>query len=440
MKKIFFLNLGCPRNQKDGETALALLLPGGFVITEDPGEADLLLVNTCAFIDDAKEESVSEIIRLSSYKENRPDKPMFVMGCLSQHYANELMKELPEVDVFIGTSVFNKIKDIYVRFLDDGKRASYVSAPGLVEEPCDYDILYSNGYIPETGRYSAYLKISEGCNNRCSYCVIPSIRGNLKYRSTEAIINEVKRQVNRGIKEFVFIAQDLTADPVFLSRLLRQILKSPRNSAPEWIRLMYCNPWGIDDELLKIINNEEKILKYIDMPIQHISNNVLRAMNRKAGTSRIKAVVDKLVKYGITIRTTVMTGFPGETDRDYQLLHDYISQGYFHWMGVFAYSEQEGTDAINMPRKVPAKLALERRNELDRIQFDITNLINNGHIGKTYPALLERLDGEKWNARFYFQAPAVDGIVSFSGDPTDGFVKVTVEDTNGIDLFGRLAD
>jgi ribosomal protein S12 methylthiotransferase len=423
---ISILNLGCPRNQKDGEVALSHFLKNGFLITNKIDKADVIIVNTCSFIDDAKEESVEEIINIINYK--KKSSILILMGCLVELYSKELLKELPEVDIFIGVNDFYRIYDIYREFLNNKKRVILNNKKRYIEE----DFLYNN-YLNNL-KLSSYVKYSEGCSNKCSYCLIPKIRGEkVLYREEENVISEIKYLVKNGVKEVVLIAQDLVSDKNKLKKMLIKISKL--KNKPKWLRLMYCNPWGVDEELINIISSEEFIVNYIDMPVQHISPKILKRMNRYRGIDIYKNL-ELLKEKNISVRSTVMTGFPGEKDKDFNDLCKLVKKGFFHYLGIFVYSEQLGVEARDkFLDKVPKKIAIERRNILDRLQFDITNFINESYLGKS----LKVLPDNSKIGRAFFQAPEVDGVVHFNKKvATKDFIEVVINKVSGYDLYGKI--
>lgn len=437
--KVFLLNLGCPKNQKDGEVVLASFLKNHFLYTTDINDAEVIVVNTCGFIDEAKKESIAEILNSAEYKKSGKCKALIATGCVSQRYSAELVKELPEVDIFLGVSTYHKAYLAYQEFIKTGSKICWVQAPGYIHDKYDHlDLLINSNYVPETHKFSAYVKVSEGCANSCTYCSIPSIRGGLVYRPLENVISEITFLVDKGVKEIVLIAQDLTADSDYLKKLLRTLSKS--KGRPEWLRLMYCNPWGVDKELVDIISKEDWIVKYMDMPIQHIAPDVLKRMGRKGDANIIMKNLELLRGAGISVRSTLMLGFPGETDSDFDKLRSLVKENWFHWLGLFVYSPQEGTPASSMPKQVPFKVAVERRNELDRLQFDITKTINEGYCGKTFKALVSgKTEDGFLEARLFCQAPVIDGVVLFEEKNINTpFVEVEIEETNGFDLFARI--
>ncbi len=440
--KVFLLNLGCPKNQKDGEVALASFLKGHFLYTSKAKDADVIVVNTCGFIDEAKKESIAEILNASVYKKKGKCKTLVATGCLSQRYSEELMKELPEVDIFLGVSTYHKAYQAYQEFLEKGSRICWIEAPGYIHDKHEHlRTLMDVGYEPETNKFSAYVKISEGCASSCTYCSIPNIRGKLIYRPIQNVVDEIRFLTKKGVKEIVLIAQDLTADKKYLKDLIRSLACKKKNERPEWMRLMYCNPWGVDSELIELIAKEDWIVKYIDMPIQHISADVLKRMGRKGGPRDIRQNLTLLRDAGITIRSTLLLGFPGETEKDFNELHSLVSERWFHWLGLFVYSPQDGTLASSMSGQVPFKVAVERRNELDRLQFDITKTINEGYIGRSFKAIVsgKALEEGYLEARISCQAPIIDGVALFKGKSCDTpFVDLKIDDTNGFDLFARV--
>ncbi len=441
--KVSLLNLGCPKNQKDGEQALCSFIKEGFAYVQDPKKSDVIIVNTCGFIDEAKKESIAVILECAGIKEqgNNNKKTLLVMGCLGQRYPKELQKDIPEADVIFGTGTADQAFLLYKNFKDNKKRIIHRASPGFISNDYSYvEVLIKAGYTPETFTSSSYVKVAEGCSNCCSYCVIPSIRGDAVYREKESVVSEIRKLCKNGVKEVVLIAQDLSSNSDYLKGLLRAVSNIKGPERPKWLRLMYCNPWGVDDELLSIIRDEDFIVKYIDMPIQHISDSVLKRMGRKESSVSIIRKLEKLRNAGIAVRSTVMTGFPGEKPSDFNKLRELVGSGYFHWLGIFVYSPQEGTPAFKMGGRVPMEVAVSRRNELDTIQFDITNSFNEGYIGNTYSVLLSGSeDGEKIG-RIFSQAPVIDGVVRLSGltKSNSGFVKAVIEESLGYDLRATI--
>jgi len=442
--KVTLVNLGCPKNQKDGEVTLASFLRHGFAFTKELSDADVVILNTCGFIDDAKEESIHEIIRCANIKNelerNKKEQTLIVIGCLTQRHTKELKEEIPEVDIFLGVNAYYQAYDAYCELKKRKVKKVFIEEPRFIEPGSSYlELLKPSSYTPETFLHSDYVKIAEGCDNKCTYCSIPGIRGSLIFRDEDSVVQEIAAMVKNGVKEVILVAQDLVADVDRLKSLLRRISKVPNKERPNWLRLMYCNPWGIDDELISMVRNEEWIVNYIDMPIQHISGKILKLMGRKGNPSIIRANIEKLRKAGIVIRTTVLTGFPGENNNDFNELKALVSEGFFHWMGIFVFSPQEGTAARSMRPRVAKKLAIERRNELDRIQFEVTNAFNSAYIGQKLPVLVtgEPVDGIT-EGRIFAQAPMIDGLVRIQACVKGPFEDIIIEDTEGLDLIGSL--
>ncbi len=443
--KVSIMNLGCPKNQKDGEQALSCFVKQGFEYEKDPKRADVIIVNTCSFIDDAKKESIAVILECASIKNKvkgtAKKKVLLVMGCLSQRYPEELMKEIPEADVILGTGNIDQAYDLYIEFMNNKKRLINVCSPGFIQTDNSYiKALKDSSYIPETQTSSSYVKVAEGCSNRCTYCVIPSIRGTAVYRPKDNVLEEIKALKRAGVKETILIAQDLSSNKKYLKDLLKGICSIKASERPEWVRLMYCNPWGVDSELISIIKNEECIVKYIDMPIQHISDTVLKRMGRASSAASIYKKLDQLKNSGIAIRSTVMTGFPGEKASDFNELKKLVKTSYFHWLGIFVYSPQEGTPSYSMKGQLAYNIATERRNELDTMQFDITSSFNETYLGKTLKVLLCGKEDRSKIGRIFSQAPSVDGLVRITGSlkKDDGFVNVLITDNLGYDIKGKI--
>lgn len=427
--KIFVYNLGCPKNHKDTEIILSDFLLEGFEYTSIVEEAALIIVNTCSFIDPAKEESIEYIINAVNIKMKTGAK-LFVTGCLPELYSKELAKTVKEVDVWLGAKDFSRALSIYKEKIS-GNLVSNKETQLYINPKMVHSIYNTNFYKEQLSPYTAYVKISEGCSSNCSFCIIPTIRGDIKYREQTEILKEIEAFVKEGVLEITLIAQDLT----YNSRFLKDILLSIENlkNKPHWIRLLYCNPWGVDEELIKIIKEKEYIVPYIDFPIQHISDNILKVMNRPTKEKDIRKLLDLLKQNDITIRSSVMVGFPGETEEDFQKLKDLIEEGYFHWLGIFVFSPQENTNAYNM-KQLDKNIAIERRNELDALQFTITKMHNEKFIGKELDVIPLGQQDDLYTGRLYFQAPEIDGV-SFFKNKLNKLAKCKVLDTNGIDSF-----
>lgn len=434
--KVYIDTLGCPKNFNDSELAAGLLEHEGHEIVAAPEDAEFIMVNTCGFINDAKTESIDRIFELAEYKENGAI--LAVSGCLSQRYADELFDEMPEVDIFMGVNDYNKLPQILDGF-ESGKREKHRG---------DYCVEFEESMLRrlEENPYTATLRISEGCNNLCAYCVIPHIRGKFRSRKQEDIIREAEWLVRQGTKEIILIAQDVTSYGIdlyggyTLPELLRKLC---RIEGLKWLRLMYCYEDRITDELIQVMSEEEKICKYIDIPLQHCSDSVLKAMNRRSTSSSIREKIGKLRKAmpDIHIRTTFITGFPGETEKDFEELMDFTEEIRFERLGVFAYSQEEGTPAAEMENQVEEDVKAERQDAIMRMQVEISLENNQKMIGKTVEVLVEEQDQEgAYIGRTQHDAPEIDNSVIFTSDkehvPGD-FVMVHIYDAFDYDLTGK---
>ena len=433
--RIYIETLGCPKNVSDSEYTAGLLTETGHVIVGDAGDADAILVNTCGFINDAKEESIDRILELS--REKSDEGILIVSGCLSQRYGEDLSVALPEVDILLGVNEYQNLPQILAEH-QKGKQASFFSS---YEK--EYSEMRSRASLGVS--YSAYLKIAEGCDNVCAYCVIPSIRGGYRSRKKENILEEAQRLAENGCKELILVAQDVTAYGVdlygeyHLPQLLREMC---RIDGIRWIRLMYCYEDRITDELIQVMAENNKICKYIDIPIQHASDRILESMNRRSTRASIEDTIRKLrlAMPDIHIRTTLITGFPGETREDAQIMEDFVENMRFERLGVFAYSKEEGTPAASMHDQVPKKVKLARRDRLMLLQQQISledNLLKVGHV---YEVLVEEQEEESYLGRTVYDAPEIDNKVIFTSGrrllPGE-FALVKIEDGFDYDLMGH---
>ena len=434
--KIYIDTLGCPKNFNDSEMAAGLLEHSGHEIVKVPEDADFIMVNTCGFINDAKTESIERIFELAEYKENGA--VLAVSGCLSQRYADELFEEMPEVDIFLGVNDYNKLPDILDGF-EAGNREKHRG---------DYCVEFEESMLRklEDNPYTATLRISEGCNNLCAYCVIPHIRGKFRSRKQEDIVREAEWLVQQGTKEIILIAQDVTSYGIDLygDYVLPQLLKKLcRIDGLKWLRLMYCYEDRITDELIQVMAEEEKICNYIDIPLQHCSDAVLKAMNRRSTNSSIRETIGKLrtAMPDINIRTTFIVGFPGETEDDFEELMDFTEEMCFERLGVFTYSMEEGTPAAEMENQIDEEVKAERQDAVMRMQVEISLEHNQTMVGKTLDVLVEEIDPEgAYIGRTQYDAPEIDNSVIFTSDrelvPGD-FVKVQINDAFDYDLTGK---
>lgn len=438
--KISFISLGCDKNLVDSEVMLGLLRDKGYTLINDETKADVIVVNTCGFIQDAKEESIGTIIEMGQYKENGKCKALIVTGCLAQRYQDELIKEMPEIDAILGVSNYDKVIEAVESVLDNKKYISFEVNDHVPEE-------YINRVISSAG-YSAYLKIAEGCDNHCTYCIIPKIRGMIKSRTIESLIEETKYLAQNGVKELILVAQDTTKYGIDiygekkLPALLRELC---RVDGIEWIRLLYCYPEEITDELITVIRDEEKVINYLDMPIQHANNDILRRMARKSTKEMIKDSISKLRKEipDICIRTTLITGFPGETREQFEDMKEFVQDVRFDRLGVFSYSPEEGTPAALFEDQIDHDIKEARKDEIMALQQGISKSINEELVGKTYSVIIEGYISEDrvYCGRTYRDAPDVDGMIFvscpyelMSGD----IINVRVSSSNEYDLIGEI--
>ena len=433
--KIGVVSLGCPKNLVDSETMLGLIHEENYEITNDPSEAEIIIVNTCGFIESAKEESINTILQMAEYKKSGSCKYIIVTGCLSQRYAEELFNELPESDAIAGVEVYDEIGTIIKRVMN-GERF-------IMLERSKPDVIYTSKetFLPRiltTPSYTAYLKIAEGCDNCCSYCAIPKIRGPYRSKPMEQVLKEAKALADNGVKELIVVAQDTTrygedlpGGKLLLADLLKELNKI---ESLKWIRVMYCYPNNFTDELIEIFASLDKVCKYVDLPLQHASNRLLASMNRYDTKEEVETLLAKLRKRipGIVIRTTFIVGFPGETDADFEELKEFVEQQRFENAGVFAYSQEEGTVAGAMPNQIPDEIKQERYHELMALQAQISEEIHKDTEGQTLEVLVEGIeeDGSGLHyGRSYREAPDIDGLVFIEnpGDIKPGcFVKVNI--------------
>lgn len=433
--KIGVVSLGCPKNLVDSETMLGLIHEENYEITNDPSEAEIIIVNTCGFIESAKEESINTILQMAEYKKSGSCKYIVVTGCLSQRYAEELFSELPEADAIAGVEVYDEIGSIIKRVMN-GERF-------IMLERSKPDVIYTSKetFLPRiltTPSYTAYLKIAEGCDNCCSYCAIPKIRGPYRSKPMEQVLKEAKALADNGVKELIVVAQDTTrygedlpGGKLLLADLLKELNKI---ESLKWIRVMYCYPNNFTDELIETFASLDKVCKYVDLPLQHASNRLLASMNRYDTREEVETLLAKLRKRipGIVIRTTFIVGFPGETDADFEELKEFVEQQRFENAGVFAYSQEEGTVAGAMPNQIPDEIKQERYHELMALQAQISEEIHKDTEGQTLEVLVEGIeeDGSGLHyGRSYREAPDIDGLVFIEnpGDIEPGcFVKVNI--------------
>ncbi len=440
--KVGMISLGCAKNQVDGEVFMAKLKAAGFELVDDVAMADVAIVNTCGFIDSAKKESIDEILELGLLKKEGRIKKLVATGCLAERYQEEMRKEIPELDGVLGIGA-------------NGDPAAYINRlleEGAVEAFPQKDKLPLCGERElTTPSWSAYLKIAEGCDNRCSYCAIPDIRGGYRSRTMENIEEEARALAADGARELVLIAQDTTRYGIdlygkySLAELLRRLCQI---EGVAWLRVLYCYPDAITDELLDVMAQEEKVLPYIDLPLQHCSGPVLKAMNRRGDRASLTALIEKIRERvpGVVLRTTLITGFPGETGEDFTQLAEFVKEARFDWLGCFPYSQEEGTPAAELPDQVDQEEKERRAEIIMDAQIDIMDRKCQDYVGRTLPVLVEGFDryAECWFGRSYLNAPDVDGKVFFTANgrrPALGhFVNVEIEDWMNGDLTGSLVE
>lgn len=431
-KKIGMVSLGCPKNQVDAEIMLSKLQNGGFEIVNDPAEADLIIINTCAFIESAKKESIENILDMASYKEDYPSVRILVAGCLAERYRSEIFEEIPEVDGVIGIGADNDICEVCEKLLSFEKVESY---------PPKENLCFDGDRVLTTPPYSAYIKIAEGCSNNCTYCAIPSIRGAYRSRPAESILAEAEKLAKDGVKELIVVAQDTTryGEDLYgknaLSPLLRSLCKI---DGIEWIRVLYLYPERIDDALIDTIAEEDKIVKYMDIPVQHCSERVLKRMNRQGDRQSLTDLFNKIREKipDITLRTTFIAGFPGETEDEFEELCDFVSEMKFERMGCFAYSEEEGTPAARLDGMLPEEERIRRADIVNDLQSEILDSVNESLIGKELAAIVEDYDGytDSYYGRTVMDAPEIDTQICFTcGYELDDGDIVKVEIINCVD-------
>ena len=441
--KIYFLSLGCDKNLADSEKMLGMLSEAGFEITDDPAEAEVAVVNTCCFIGDAKEESISELIELGNYKEEGKLKLLVACGCLAQRYSEQIKEELPEVDVCIGTTAM----DCLVSTIKEALQGTISNAIKDIDNDV---VMPADKRIITTGGHYAYLKIAEGCNKHCTYCIIPSVKG--KYRSIpkEYLIEEARDLASKGVKELILVAQETTVYGMdiygkkYLPDLVHELCQI---DGIEWIRILYCYPEEITEELIQTIKNEPKVCHYLDIPIQHGDDAILKAMGRAATQDKIRIMVDRLRSEipDMTIRTTIITGFPGETEEMFHNCYNFVDEMEFDRLGVFTYSPEEDTLAAAMPNQIPEELKESRRDELMLLQQEIAAEKNESRVGQIIRVMIEGYMPEDhvYAARSYMDAPDVDGMVFVNSDRefmTGDFTWVKITAATEYDLIGDVCD
>lgn len=438
--KILFISLGCDKNLVDTEEMLGLLQQKGYSFTDDENECDIVVVNTCCFIGDAKEESINTLLEAAELKKNGKVRALVAAGCLAQRYHREILKEIPEVDALVGTTSIDRIADAVEQVLS-GRKAVLVQDP---DAPCDFRI----NRVLTTGGHYAYLKIAEGCSKRCSYCVIPQIRGNYRSIPMEILLEQANVLAEQGVKELILVAQETTLYGLerygekSLPLLLHELAQIPGIC---WIRILYCYPEEITEELIQTIKKEPKVCHYLDIPIQHASDRILRRMGRRTTQSQLRELIDRLREEipDICLRTTLITGFPGETQEDHEKLVDFVNEMEFDRLGVFPYSQEEGTAAAEMPDQISEEQKEAWRQEIMELQQEIAFTKAEDMMGQVLTVMIEGkvADEEVYVARTYRDAPGVDGYLfvhTAATLMTGDLVQVRVTGSNEYDLIGEI--
>ena len=443
---ILFVSLGCDKNLVDTEVMLGLLAKKGHQMIDDETQADIVIVNTCCFIHDAKEESIQTILEMAQLKETAVLKKLIVTGCLAQRYKEEILEEIPEVDAVLGTTSYDEIAEVIDGLFSDSpmERAD----ARMIMKDVDYLPETQKGRLVTTGGHFAYLKIAEGCDKHCTYCIIPKIRGNFRSVPMEELIDEAKELADQGVKELILVAQETTlyGKDIYGEKSLPRLLKALcKIQGLRWIRILYCYPEEITDELIQVIKEEPKICHHLDLPIQHASDAILKRMGRKTSKEQLISIIGKLREEipDITLRTTLITGFPGETDEQHEELMDFVDQMEFERLGVFTYSPEEDTPAAEMPDQISEEIKQDRQAELMELQQDIVFDRNEDLIGEEMLVMIEGkvADENAYVGRTYRDAPNVDGLIFVNTDEelvSGDFAKVKVTGAMDYDLIGEL--
>lgn len=443
MRKILFISLGCDKNLVDSEVMLGLLHKAGFTLTDDEREADVIVVNSCCFIGDAKEESINTILDMARYKEIGVCKALVVTGCLAERYKEEVLTEMPEVDAVVGTSSYDHIVEVVQSVLEHHIHTQFF-------ESIDITPTRTANRLVTTGGHYAFLKIAEGCDKHCTYCVIPRVRGHYRSVPMEDLLAEARSLVDGGVKELILVAQETTLYGVdlygekTLPKLLRELAKIPDLV---WIRIQYCYPEEITDELIRTIREETKVCSYLDIPIQHASDSILKRMGRRTTESAIREMIAKLRREipDLALRTTLISGFPGETEEDHETLMRFIDDMEFDRLGVFTYSQEEDTPAAAMEDQIPEEVKKERRAEAMELQQEISLEKCQDMIGRTVLVMIEGkvADENAYVGRTYRDAPGVDGYIFINTDQelmSGDFVHARVTGALEYDLMGELCN
>lgn len=439
---LLFISLGCDKNLVDSEVMLGIVERNGYTIVDNEETADVIVINTCCFIHDAKEESIQTILEMAQYKENGRLKALIVTGCLAQRYKEEILDEIPEVDAVLGVASYDKIAETIEKALKGHRFTELSDINGLPEA--------IEGRLVTTGGHFAYLKIAEGCDKHCTYCIIPKLRGSYRSVPLERLIKEAEELAGQGVRELILVAQETTLygkdlyGEKSLHRLLRELCKI---KGIRWIRLLYCYPEEIDDNLIQAMKEEKKICHYLDLPIQHSEDDILKRMGRRTSREQLVSIIGKLREEipDIVLRTTLITGFPGETKEQHERLLEFIDEMEFERLGVFTYSAEEDTPAAAMDGQIPEEVKEARRAELMELQQEIVFERAKGMTGKEMLVMIEGkvADEDAYVGRTYMDAPNVDGLIFVNTDKelmSGDFARVTVTGAAEYDLIGELSD
>ena len=440
--KILFISLGCDKNLVDSEVMLKLLEEKGYQFTDDETEADVIVINTCCFIGDAKEESVNTILEMAEYRKSGSCRALIVTGCLAQRYQKEILDEIEEVDAVLGTASYDAIAETVEKVLGGQKELHFESIDRLVPD--------QGGRVLTTGGHYAYLKIAEGCDKRCTYCIIPKLRGHFRSVPEEQLLAEAQRLADQGVKELILVAQETTVYGVDLygeKRLPQLLTKLAQIPGIRWIRVQYCYPEEITEELIQVIKNEPKVCHYLDLPIQHASDRILKRMGRRTTQADLRRIIGRLREEipDICLRTTLISGFPGETEDDHEDLMRFVDDCEFDRLGVFPYSAEEDTPAASMPDQIPEEVKEERRAELMELQQEIAFEKAEEMAGRELTVMIEGkvADENAYVGRTYKDAPGVDGYLFLNTDETlmsGDFARVRVTGALEYDLIGELIE
>lgn len=433
--KVGIISLGCDKNRIDSEIILGNIKEQ-YEVINNPKEAEIIIVNTCGFIESSKQESIDTILEMSEYKLKHKCKILIVTGCLSQRYGKELLDLMPEIDVLLGVNDYDKLNASIDKFIKEKNKIYF----------CNYsnENINNGDRVLTTGNHTAYIRIAEGCNNLCSYCIIPKIRGTYRSRTMEDIFREVEYLGKQGVKEIILVAQDTTkyGIDIYGKKTLPELIKKlSKIQSIKWIRLLYCYAEEITDELIYEISKNEKVCKYIDIPIQHISDDILKLMKRRGRRAEIISNINKMRETikNLTIRTTLIVGFPGETQQDFSDLKEFVKQMKFDKLGVFKYSQEEGTVAAEMEGQIETSIKEQREEELMLVQQKISKVINDRKVGKIYQVLVEGIKNNDWYGRSYEMSPEIDGEIFFKSKKkleVGDIVEVEILQALEYDLIG----